>query len=118
MRIAGVRIVPTTQNLGVLLCTRSYKLQLKTGAIAMMASWEGMMGMHIIWRNPFPPRKREFKLRRAAGNNRVALYQVAGPRHQSAFELVRSPGCPTAIARNRADPIAAPFGAELVLARW
>lgn len=76
------------------------------------------MGTHIIWRNPSPPRKREFKLRRLTGNERATLYHVSGSRYQHAFELVRKPAWPTSVARKTAAGVAAPFGAELVLARW
>jgi hypothetical protein len=77
-----------------------------------------MMGTHIIWRNPFPPRKGEFKLRRVAGDERATSYQVASPRNQQPFELVHGVPRPTKAVRKKAEPVAAPFGAELVLARW
>ena len=76
------------------------------------------MGTHIIWRNPSPPQKREFKLRRAGGNDRLTFYQAVGPRYRNAFELVHWPGCSTILSTKTADAIATPFGGELVLARW
>jgi len=77
------------------------------------------MATHIIWRNPCPPPKIGFKLRRVAGNSCATVYQVASPNYRHPFELVR-----TAIARatRRAKDTAVPgapaSAAELVLARW
>lgn len=78
------------------------------------------MGTHIIWRNPSPPSKKQFKLRRVAGNAAATLYYVAGPSYQHPFELIR-----TAViwagrraARGGAETSLAAPGADLVSARW
>ncbi|HYN14544.1 MAG TPA: hypothetical protein VES66_01995 [Terriglobales bacterium] len=78
------------------------------------------MGTHIIWRNPSPPPKKQFKLRRVAGSGPATVYQVASPSYQRPFELIR-----TAVvragrmaARKKAETSLASPGAELVSARW
>ena len=78
------------------------------------------MGTHIIWRNPSPPAKVEFKLRRLAGNEFATVYQVASPNYRHPFELVRTvPVVQTRVATRKAEPaVALAPGAELVLARW
>jgi len=75
------------------------------------------MGTHIVWRNPSPPRRVEFKLRRVAANQRAIVYQV-GPNYRHPFELVRTGAYPAKLTRTKpeAGPIAT--GAELVQARW
>lgn len=75
------------------------------------------MGTHIIWRNPSPPPKMEFKLLRVAGNSRATVYQVASPNYRHPFELIRSVFLSAGkIATRKAKP--ASSAAELVLARW
>ena len=74
------------------------------------------MGTHIIWRNPSPPRRAEFKLRRLADNERMSIYQVAGSNYQRPFELLHR-GTRLADRRKAAVPLISP-GSELVLARW
>jgi hypothetical protein len=82
------------------------------------------MGTHIIWRNPCPPPKAGFKLRRVAGSPRATVYQVASPYYRHPFELIRSVIWPGKMARKKAepgppaDPNPAITAAELVLARW
>jgi hypothetical protein len=71
------------------------------------------MGTHIIWRNPSPPRKVEFQLRRVASNQITAVYRVASPNYKHPFELIRKNALWTARVTGQA-----PQGAELVLARW
>ena len=74
------------------------------------------MGTHIIWRNPSPPPKKQFKLRRVAGNGAATLYEVAGPSYQHPFELIRTAviwAGRMATKKQRISP-----GAELVSARW
>ena len=75
------------------------------------------MGTHIIWRNPSPPSKKQFKLRRVDGNGAATLYQVASPSYQLPFELIRTPV--TWAARRAANTqVDVSPGAELVSARW
>ena len=74
------------------------------------------MGTHIIWRNPFPPRRVEFKLRRLAGNELISIYQVAGSDYQRPFELRH--GRTRLADRKKAAARPIPPGSELVLARW
>jgi hypothetical protein len=74
------------------------------------------MGTHIIWRNPSPPRRAEFKLRRLAGNESTAIYQVAGRSYQRPFELLRRTA--RLAAKRNAEAAPAPPGADLVSARW
>jgi len=75
------------------------------------------MGTHIIWRNPSPPLKKQFKLRRVPGSGPATVYQVSSPSYQHPFELIR-----TAVAwagRMAArKPVQVSPGAELVSARW
>jgi len=75
------------------------------------------MGTHIIWRNPSPPPKIEFKLCRVAGSPRATVYRVTGPNYRHPFELIRTVFLSASkIATRKAKPAAS--GAELVLARW
>jgi hypothetical protein len=76
------------------------------------------MGTHIIWRNPSPPRKREFKLSRVAGNGTATTYQVAIPSgYRHPFELVRTTvGWAGRRAANQQVEVSP--GAQLVSARW
>jgi len=75
------------------------------------------MGTHIIWRNPSPPSKKEFKLRRVDGNGIATLYQMAGPSGQRPFELIGTPVVWAGrIAANKKSEVSP--GAELVSARW
>jgi len=76
------------------------------------------MGTHIIWRNPSPPPKVEFILRRVAGNERASVYQVASPNYQHPFELIRTVIWPGRTARRKAAWQPLSSGADLVLARW
>jgi len=77
------------------------------------------MATHIIWRNPCPPPKIGFQLRRVAGNSRATVYQVASPNYLQPFELVRTAlARPTRTASNEPVPGAPSLAAELVLARW
>ena len=73
------------------------------------------MGTHIVWRNPSPPRRAEFKLCRLAGNERMAIYQVAGRNYLRPFELLRRTCTPA--TRKKVGASIAP-ASELVLARW
>jgi len=75
------------------------------------------MGPHIIWRNPSPPSKKQFKLRRVNGNGIPTLYQVASPSYQRAFELIRRATVWTSrMAANQQVEVSP--GAKLVSARW
>jgi len=74
------------------------------------------MGTHIIWRNPSPPRRSEFKLCRLAGNESTAIYQVAGRNYQRPFELLHRSARLADRRKAAARPI--PPGSDLVLARW
>jgi len=75
------------------------------------------MGTHIIWRNPSPPSKKQFKLRRVDGNGAATLYQVASSSYQLPFELIR--GTATWTRRTAANQqVEVCPGAELVSARW
>jgi len=74
------------------------------------------MGTHIIWRNPSPPRRVEFKLRRLGGNELISIYQVAGSNYQRPFELLH--GSKRLATQRRAKAAPLPPGAELVSARW
>jgi len=75
------------------------------------------MGTHIIWRNPSPPSKKQFKLRRVEGNGFATLYQVASPSYQRPFELIRRTAVWTRrMAANQQVEVSP--GAELVSARW
>jgi hypothetical protein len=74
------------------------------------------MGTHIIWRNPSPPRRAEFKLCRLAGNDHSTIYQVTGRTYQRPFELLRRTAG-LAPRRTVGAPPVAP-ASELVLARW
>jgi len=74
------------------------------------------MGTHIIWRNPSPPRRAESKLCRLAGNERTAIYQVAGRNYVRPFELLRRTAMPASRKKVEAPSVAA--ASELVLARW
>ena len=74
------------------------------------------MGTHIIWRNPSPPRKVEFKLRRVVAGPHATVYRVASPNYRHPFELVRRMTSAGAISRPKAQPTMP--GAELVMARW
>jgi hypothetical protein len=78
------------------------------------------MGTHIIWRNPSPPRKVEFKLRRVAGNQVASVYQVASPNYRHPFELIRGSAVWIAkvAATRKAGTGSTPPGAELVSAWW
>jgi hypothetical protein len=78
------------------------------------------MGTHIIWRNPSPPRKVEFKLRRVASNQGASVYQVASPNYRHPFELIRGSAFRIAKvgAKRKAETAPTPPGAELVSARW
>jgi len=75
------------------------------------------MGTHIIWRNPSPPSKKQFKLRRVDGNGFATMYQVASSSCQRPFELIRRTA---AWAGRRAanQQVEVSPGAELVSARW
>ena len=74
------------------------------------------MGTHVIWRNPCPPPRVRFKLRRLTGSERGTIYQIVSPNYRRPFELVRT------VWRNvpmqQAEPYPGPRAAELVLARW
>jgi len=74
------------------------------------------MGTHIIWRNPSPPRRAGFKLRRVAGNERTTTYQVSGRIYQRPFQLLRG-NAGLAPGRTVGARLVAP-ASELVLARW
>ena len=74
------------------------------------------MGTHIIWRNPSPPSKKQFKLRRVAGNGAASLYQVAGPSYQRPFELIRTRVIWTGYVGTKKQQVSP--GAKLVSARW
>ena len=77
------------------------------------------MGTHIIWRNPSPPAKVAFQLRRVAGNERATVYRVASPQNCHPIELIRTAVSPVRVIRYAPGPAAdLPAGAELVLARW
>jgi len=73
------------------------------------------MGTHIIWRNPSPPSKQQFKLRRVDGGGVATLYQVASPNYQRPFELIRRTAVWT--RRMAANQVEVSPGAELVSAR-
>ncbi|MFZ3210201.1 MAG: hypothetical protein WA188_01685 [Terriglobales bacterium] len=75
------------------------------------------MGTHIIWRNPSPPSKQQFKLRRVDGNGATTVYQVASPSYKLPFELIRRT---TVWSRRMAanQEVDVSPGAELVSARW
>jgi hypothetical protein len=76
-----------------------------------------VMGTHIIWRNPSPPSKKQFKLRRVHGNEIAALYQVASSSYQLPFELIRRAAVWTSrMAANQQVEVSP--GAKLVSARW
>jgi len=75
------------------------------------------MGTHIIWRNPSPPSKKQFKLRRVDGNGAATLYQVASSSYQLPFEVLRR----TAVWSRRMaanQQVDVSPGAELASARW
>ncbi|MGC2323693.1 MAG: hypothetical protein WA463_13780 [Terriglobales bacterium] len=74
------------------------------------------MGTHIIWRNPSPPRKVEFKLRRVAAGPRATVYRVANPNYRHPWELIRMVASPGATSRQKVETAAS--GAALVMARW
>jgi len=74
------------------------------------------MGTRIIWRNPSPPRRAEFKLCRLAGNERAAMYHVVGRNYLRSFELLRRTGM-LATRKKVPAPSVGP-ASELVLARW
>jgi len=76
----------------------------------------GVMGTHIIWRNPSPPSKKQFKVRRVDGNGAATFYQVASPSYQRPFELIRRTAVWT--SRRAANQVEVSPGAELVSARW
>ncbi len=44
----------------------------------------------VIWRNPSPPPRPEFKLHRMAGNNVATVYAVESPNYKYPFELIRT----------------------------
>jgi hypothetical protein len=75
------------------------------------------MGTHIIWRNPSPPSKQQFKLRRMDGNGVATWYQAASPNYQRPFELIRTPAV-WAGRRAAHQQVEVSPGAELVSARW
>ena len=75
------------------------------------------MGPHIIWRNPCPPSKKQFKLRRVNGNGIAALYQVASSSYQLPFELIRRAAVWTS-RRTVNQQVEVSPGAKLVSARW
>jgi len=75
------------------------------------------MGPHIIWRNPSPPSKKQFKLRRVHGNGIATLYQVASSSYQLPFELIRRAAVWTSCMAAKQQVEVSP-GAKLVSARW
>ncbi len=75
------------------------------------------MGTHIIWRNPSPPSKQQFKLRRVDGDGVATLYHVASPNYQRPFELIRRTAA-RAGRRAAHQQVEVSPGAELVSARW
>ena len=79
------------------------------------------MGTHIIWRNPFPPRKRGLQVSRITRNPVGAVYQAAAPSgFKRLFQVMRGQQVAAAsiAAQTRAAMAAVMPGAELVLARW
>jgi hypothetical protein len=74
------------------------------------------MGTHVIWRNPCPPPKVRFKLKRVADSGRAAVYQIVSPNYRHPFEVVRSAW--RSVTRKAPEPSFPLPGAELVLARW
>jgi len=75
-----------------------------------------VMGTHIIWRNPSPPRTVEFKLRRVMVSPYVSVYCVASPNYQHPFELIRRVGSPGSVRQPKAQSAIAL--AELMTVRW
>jgi len=74
------------------------------------------MGTHIIWRNPSPPRKVEFKLQRLLVSPYVCVYRVASPNYQHPFELIRRVASAGAVPSQKVERHV--YGAELTVARW
>lgn len=59
----------------------------------LSAGGEGVMGTHIIWRNPSPPRKRAIQVSRVTRNQPAAVYQAVTPRgFKCLFQLIRANG--------------------------
>lgn len=59
----------------------------------LSAGGEGVMGTHIIWRNPSPPRKRAIQVSRVSRNPVAVFYQVAAPSgFKRLFQLIRTSG--------------------------